>query len=337
MRRAAAVSGLLLVAALAGLSLPAGAAATGDRFAPQLFLRAARGYQIEVVNHGGAVALTVLRQHGRHGGVATTYVARGTATARHLQASFGSLGRISMRFQPAAARARLAPHGHCQGPGTLLVKRGVFVGELRFRGEGGYVSVHVHRARGQIAHLARRCQRHPRIHRRRLRFGRDLLRPSPIPALSPEVPFLAARWKGATASELFLAMKLHRKTAFIALTSNDAGRLSLFHVAVALASGRRFALDGALTAGHATPPAPFSGTGTYAAAADGTKTWDGPLAVNFPGAPGFGLTGAPLEPTVGTLPAVFALFLLKTAKAGDAVSLAAAEKPSLLSASTAGS
>ena len=116
------------------------------------------------------------------------------------------------------------------------------------------------------------------------------------------------------------------------MTSGNVGKVSRFHVALALGRRPAFALNGALTGGRVTPGRPFTGSAAYGAAPDGTRTWEGPLAVNFPGSPHFPLTGAPLETSVGTLPALFVLFLLKSAKAGDALSLAATEKPSLLTA-----
>jgi hypothetical protein len=330
-RRAATISCLALAVALAALA-PSAATAAGRTtiatrgFTPQLWLQAAHGYRLGVSAHHGAVTLTVSHENGGRGGTATTYVARGTATPNLLRASFGRFGRISMRFRPAAAKARLAPHGRCHGPGTLLVRRGVFVGRLRFRGEGGYLSVSAHRAKGRIFRLAHRCFHLP------TRRGRRLIRSSQGGRSDREITYLAAQWKGATASETFLALKLKRKVAFIAQTSGDAGRVSLFHVAFSLDRPRAFSLNGAFTSGHVTPGGPFTGAGTYSAAPDGTRSWDGPLAVNFPGSPRFRLTGPPLEPSVGTIPALFALFLLKSAKSGNALALAAAEKPSLLGA-----
>jgi hypothetical protein len=328
-RRAAAISILALATALAALSPVAATAADAGptaplRGTPELFLQAPGGYRIGVSERLGAVALTVVRKHGKHGAAATTYAARGTATPSLLQASFGRFGRISMRFRRSAAKPRLAPHGHCHGPGTLLVQRGVFVGRLRFRGEDGYVSVDVHRAGGRISHLATHCLRH--VH---LRHRRNLFRPSQGGSSEREVAYLAARSKAATASEAFVALKLKEKVAFIAMASDDAGKVSRFHVALALGRPRAFALNDALTGGRVTPGGPFAGSATYGAAPDGSSSWEGLLSVNFPGAPRFPLTGPPLQTSVGTLPALFVLFLLKHASAGDALALAATEKPSL--------
>jgi hypothetical protein len=61
-------------------------------------------------------------------------------------------------------------------------------------------------------------------------------------------------------------------------------------------SARAFSVDNALTRAQVKPPAPFHGTGTYRAASDGTKTWTGGLAINFPGAPRLPLTGPEFKP-----------------------------------------
>jgi hypothetical protein len=338
MRRAASVSLLAAAIALAALALaPAASAAGGGGslrgFSPRLSLRGPHGYRLTVSRRAHAVALTVVRGRTKRRAAATSYVARGTATPRLLRASLGSFGGVSMRFVPSTEKAKLGPHGHCEGPLTPLVRRGVFVGHLRFRGEGGYLSVDVHRAKGKDTRFSRRCLRqfirNHRGHHHRL----NLLRPAPGGGSSHEVTYLAAQWKGATASQTFLALALGKKTAFLATTSGDAGRISIYHLALALSSHRgAFSLNDALTGGRVDPGAPFNGSGSYGAAADGTRTWEGPLSVDFPGSPRFGLTGPLLEPSVGTLPALFALLLLKSAKAADPLALAAATaKPSLLS------
>lgn len=305
-----------------------GSSVTSSRFEPELTLHTSSGYRVTVSERRGAVALTVSRQHGKHSLTATSYLARGTATAARLQASFGRLGRISMRFRPSAAKARLVPGGRCHGIGTRLTRRGVFVGSFRFRGEGGYAAVHLHRAKGTISHLARSCLRRGHGHRRE-----RLIRPSQASAES-EIPFLAALWKGATASKTFIALKTKTKPLFLGTTSGDDGKVSIFRIVLAIGKAGEFRLDRTFTGARVSPGPPFSGAATYSAAPDGTKAWEGPLAVNFPGAPRLALTGPPLETTVGTIPPLLALFLLKAAKAGDALALAATEQPSLLATPT---
>lgn len=334
MRLAARLSAL--AGALALLAAPAAASAStiagpalgnganGFRFAPELTLDAPGGYRLTVTEREGAVALTVMRRHGKRRLTATSYVARGTATPGRLQASFGRFGRISMRFRPSAAKPRLEPGGHCHGFGTRLSRPGVFVGNLRFHGEGGYLSVRVHRAKGHISHLARRCLS------RRHSGRRTLIRSSGEG--TGEIPYLAAQLKTATTSKLFLALDVGKKALFLGQAANDAGRVSIFRIAAVLGPRSAFDIPDALTGARVSPGVPFRGAGSYAAAADGSATWDGSLSVAFPGVPHLSLTEGPLEAGVGTIPPLAALFLLKGSQSADPLALAALERPSLLAA-----
>jgi hypothetical protein len=330
---------LVLLAALGALSLPSPARATtasepaigsnfpSTRFKPELSLRTADGYRVTVAEREDAVALTVMRRRRKESLTATSYVARGTANAHRLQASFGRFGRISMRFHASRAAARLEPGGTCRGILSLLVRRGVFVGTLRFRGEDGYVSIDAHRVAGTISRFPRGCLHHSRHHRsphhrRYLLFGR-----ANASRNTAEVPYLAANWRGATAARSFVALKTP-SSVFLATSSEDAGRLSIFRLALEVEGAGDFRLSQALTQSSVSPARPFSGTATYRAAPDGSRTWEGSLAVDFPGTPRVPLTDPALQPQVGTIPPLFALFLLRDASSGDP--LAARTKPTLL-------
>ena len=68
-------------------------------FHPVCVLGANDGYRVGVSGNGSAVVLEVV--HGRSRAM-TAYVARGTVTPRRLEASFGSFGKVAMRFRPSA-------------------------------------------------------------------------------------------------------------------------------------------------------------------------------------------------------------------------------------------
>ena len=113
------------------------------------------GYTIAVVAFGQTVALSVSRKHGdRHGqsprrSSTTTYLAHGKVTPTTIQASFADRGRISVRFRPAGRKIRAGRHAGCSKSSDNVIGRfGLFVGALRFRGEGGYTSAQVHRMHG---------------------------------------------------------------------------------------------------------------------------------------------------------------------------------------------
>ncbi|HEX2392240.1 MAG TPA: hypothetical protein VHI77_04905 [Solirubrobacterales bacterium] len=332
MRRLASSWGLVAALALAAATPTSAAASTliepavggqlsQRHFEPEISLRRGR-YWVTVGARGAAVALTVVSRHASESAAASSYVAKGTATGKLVWADFGRFGRISLRFHATGPPPKLT-RARCHGHLTRAVRQGVFVGTLRFRGEDGYVAVDVHRVKGRISRLLR-CRRHHHGNRRRPLIG---VRTSPFG--NAELPFLAAQWKTATAAKTFVALKDTHSPFFVAMTVADAGLVSVYRVALALGHGPELRLNGALTAGRASPGSPFSGEATYSAGPDGSHAWEGSLAVSFPGAEE-PLTGAPLETAAGTLPPLTALFLLRHAERGDAISLAGLNRPSLL-------
>ncbi|HET6999018.1 MAG TPA: hypothetical protein VFI03_10550 [Solirubrobacterales bacterium] len=318
MRRRGTHLGLLVGATLALCAAPAAAAATpfevplrpsesvptqlralvGERIAPDnttnlsfhpaLSLTTANGYRIGVIGMGQALVVGVTRKGGRS---MTAYVARGTVTPRRLQASFGRYGRLAMRFRPSPNRTWQKPRRRCRGAGRFIDRRGVFVGSFRFRGEDSYVSVQAHRVPGQVSSVAPQCAKSGSSHRgqRASRSPRSELR-------LPEPTFLVAAWREGVSAASFGAIEWFGKTLFFASVERSEGGVAILRIAFEAASARAFDLDDALTFARVSPPAPFKGNGTYRAAPDGTTTWTGALAVNFPGAPRFPLTGPPFEP-----------------------------------------
>ena len=306
--------GLLLAFALASIVLPAGASASPSGFPfdylnevppqlraevpapmdpgrsqapflPVLVLKPHHGYRVGVVGIGSAVILEVVRQHGR---AITAYVARGTVTPGRLEASFGKFGEIAMRFRPSAGRSWEKPHRRCKGAGRFVNRQGVYVGNLRFAGEGGYISVHSHRAKGQVSSVAPQCLQGrfaPRSQGAGAPFGGGGL----------ELDALGASWRHGVSSTSLGTIALGGKALYFATTAQSQGGLAIFRFAFAAGPGRGFSVDNALTRAQIRPPAPFDGTGTYRAAPDGTKTWSGGLSVNFPGAPRLPLTGPQFE------------------------------------------
>jgi hypothetical protein len=238
-------------------------------------------YKLGVSTYGSGLFLGVWRG-GKKQRTMSAYLARGVAQPERLQATFGQFGKVSMRFRPSRNRP---PSKRCTFGRLLIKQHGLFVGSLGFRGEHGYVSVHVHRAKGAILRVGKRC------HVRR-RHGFD---PSEFEFLfaKPEAAMLAVSRQGVDSTAL-LAIAAKKKSAFLSVHEESRGKLAIVRVATALRPGRlRF--DETLTSGSLVPPPPFHGTGRYHAFPDGTYTWSGNLSVNFPGAPRFPLTGPSYE------------------------------------------
>ena len=231
---------------------------------------------------------------GRHARAATAYVARGTGTGNRIAAGFGKFGKVSMRFKESRRRSWAKPNRVCEGSGRFENRLGTFVGEFTFRGEGGYLSVQTRRAKGQVSEVAPRCRA---AAGRRAKLATH---PTQESFWGPERPYLLSDWRHGVSSARFAAVR-DKKTIFFASTEQAHGKFAIFRLALRTAtSPQALKVSNALTSARVSPPAPFSGIGSYRAAPDGTVSWTGPLTVNFPGAPHYPLTGPPFEASVGT-------------------------------------
>ena len=127
------------------------------RFRTGFVVEGPSNYKVGVSTFGGAVILEVWR--GRKGQRSSTaYLARGVATSERLQATFGKFGKVSMRFRESRNRTWFGKRRNCRGASRFVKRRGVFVGNLRFKGEDGYVSVRVKRAKGAVVTEAAKCR-----------------------------------------------------------------------------------------------------------------------------------------------------------------------------------
>jgi hypothetical protein len=242
---------------------------------PKLALKA-DGYDIGVIGAEEAVALVVSRDHA-----STAYVAKGTASGGRIDASFGKLGRVAVRFQPAPTRSRANPRRGCRGANRRLVRRGVFVGTIRFRGEDGYVSIDAKRAEGVVEGIAPRCAHHsasppPRGPAQQA----EGLAGDPLEEL--EASFVGASWRENVSSASVAGIGIFGSVLFFATTGESTGQLAKLRFASATSGERGLSFNDALTHARIAPPAPFAGTGVYKAAPDGKKTWSGSLAASFP-------------------------------------------------------
>jgi hypothetical protein len=235
-------------------------------------------HEVQVMTFGSAVILMVKHGKASKSFAATAYLARGVARPERLQATFGKFGKVSMRFRESRNRTWFGKRRSCRGKQRYVRRRGVFVGNFRFRGEDGYVSVRLHRAKGTIVEEARKCQRSR----------------GPIFAqASSHQSVLLAIARDGVDSTGFLTVAA-KQAVFFAAHEESRGKLAIIQLAMARGQGPLRANE-TLTAVRVSPPAPFHGTGRYRAAPDGTTTWSGNLSVNFPGTPRFPLTGPDYE------------------------------------------
>lgn len=254
---------------------------------PEFQLQAKGGYTVAVVGLGESVGVLVERGPGL---AASAYVVRGTATRGRLQANFGSFGKVSMRFKAAADPARPGPHRACHGRHRPLVRHGEYVGEFRFRGEDGYVTVNARRAKGTVRELAP-CVSTPSP----LRLAERAVQVPPSHGGS-EHAVLAAGWHHGISSAVFIAFEgKPGRNDYIVEAETSRGRIAILRAAILFGGAGKFSHDDALTSARIAPPPPFHGAGTYRAAPDGTKTWQGNLSVALPGVNRLPLTGPPFE------------------------------------------
>lgn len=276
-------------------------------FESRFDLKAQHGYTVSVVGEGDIVVVEVSRPlaHGKEDALekrlgskqsVTAYVARGTVTEHRIVASFGKFGKVDVRFQPTGQVVESAQRRRCRGADHFTSQLGVFVGGVRFSGEGRYVAVRSHRAKGRIrSPLHLKCSsRPPRS------FSSSLARPvREQPSFIPT--FLTAGWRHAVSSLELITFRIGKTTLFAAINEESMGSMARIRFALVTAPSKKsFAFNEALTGATITPPEPFHGKGTYRAASDGTTTWTGSLAVSFPGAPRLSLTGEAFKAALTT-------------------------------------
>jgi hypothetical protein len=282
------------------------------------------GYVISVVASRQTVALRVARSYGRGRrsgrALSTTYLAHGKATANSIKADFGARGQIALRFRPAAGSLRASKRAGCRRAGSFpIARRGFFVGELRFRGEGGYTSAQVHRVRGGSFNLAAllACLLGSGP------AGRDALLPSatlPIdlrpfgigahrlgsgasapgvqthPSDRPKRTVLVSSYKLPVSRTIFAAQTRGSGQArFLAFEAGSEGSIGIARLALASATKSTFTSDDSLSEAAVSPPAPFAGKAVFEHGPGETKSWTGSLAVSFLGEPHLPLVGSPFE------------------------------------------
>jgi len=233
----------------------------------------ADGYAVSVEGRGNQVSLTVTR-----GPSAASYLTRGNASPGGIRARLGRFGRIAVRFKPSGRVSRRKPPRGCDGKPSI-VRSGVFVGTIRFRGEDGYVSIDARRAKGRSTTLRRwRCGTR----------GRERAR---ISARLKRAGFEEAKLEATTPNDRvsFLASGLHVKDGpslifFAASTTERRGSVRIARFVFRISGkGRTFSFSRSPRAATVRPPKPFHGSAEFGADG-GTPSWTGNLSVSLPGA-----------------------------------------------------
>lgn len=246
---------------------------TSTHFSPasaSFSLRADSGYRISVERTRGRVSLYAV--HGRKSFFASTsYTVPAKASPRRIDARFGRFGRISVRLKTERMKKGKLEE-QCKGkPET--VRFGVFVGTIRFRGEGGYTSVAARRAEGQLSTGEKFKCVFPN-----LRPGSGLAAQQ-----SHQVaPSLTATQGRRRFLQVEASGGKQRSIIFSAGSSERRGRMSIFRDVFAEAAPASFVFASDLSSATVRPPLPFQGEASFQRASSG-PVWSGSLSVDFPG------------------------------------------------------
>ncbi len=288
--RLAMLASCAILACLAALPATAAAARTTAEFD----VRGSNGYIAFFSFSGDGASVHAIQASDPLVFLSAIYISEGHFASDRIRARFGSRGRVAVEFRPLGEAKRRLPPQRCEGR-PRVKQVGLFVGTIRFTGEGGYTKVDATRVIGAMRTTPRwKCKREKGSRRtrsstqRRLPFGLDpeTERFTVLDAESDDgrVSFdvIATRPRGRSGETIFGAGRLERRPS-----------LTILRSASAHGTDETFSFDEALTAASAAPPSPFSGTADFIRDAGGkvcvrfpcgASSWLGPLSVDFPGA-----------------------------------------------------
>lgn len=287
-----AVATTLAVAALPLLALPSGAAAKPGYFVvPESRLAIAdlagsNGYRITIAALGPRyVALVAIRR-----GSAVSYFVRAPFDGKRIDARFGKLGRVSVRFDPSGPLQREDQPGgsRCKG-GDSTSQSGRFVGTIRFRGERGFTTVRRSSVRTTVSHTARQvCKLPPEGKVTEPESEDKATSVSAVVRGNPEGPVFTAYSVPPEAGQQ------EEGPSFSASITDRRQSMIVSHGASASGGPGAFAVSplGTVPAtATVSPPSPFEGSATLTKTPGGATTWTGDLSVELPGRGTVALTG----------------------------------------------
>jgi hypothetical protein len=261
-----AVASLLLVA-----EASAGTQTFSSPPSSEFTLRASNGYRIVVERLRQEVSLLAIR-NGK-GFAFASYAVRGRASEHGIEANFGKLGRVSVRLRTEKIRRR-TPDKDCTGK-VATTRSGVFVGTIRFKGEGGYTTVDARRARGQASSGVRvTCPFSP--------FSRNHPAPASAGRRHPPELITVGPRRGFTARAPSDSTGLKR-VLFEGGAVEQRGRISIFRFASVMGGQASYAFADDLSTATVRPPSPFEGEATFQREGQGRTSWSGILSASLPG------------------------------------------------------
>lgn len=310
-----------LVAALVALAVPATAAAKAGYTVEEralhlkLALPASNGYSVSIQTEGHRKVVLAARK----GGGVAFYRTSGRVSRHGIEADFGELGRVSLRFRgerrplagplPPGLEALLEdlnlPRRECHGRQPVR-EVGEFRGTVEFDGENGFTRVRAGRAKGEVKRsYTRVCERFPgsaghRVEkpsgdfdpRASILYASDL---SPRRKVSFEAFGFEFEGPLKPLGELYVASAtvLERKEGMLVI-----------HRAVEIADERVKVSPPSKLPVRATVslPGPFEGSADYRKEPGVPATWEGSLAARLPGLGLVPLAGAEFSAVLCRVP-----------------------------------
>jgi hypothetical protein len=307
---------LAAVFALPTTGAVAKAAPTGSgQIVESMQLRGSNGYRFTVLDVSGrGITVTAERAISRRGGMVAEYaLPRSRPPSPDLDFRLGDEGRFDVHFVATRTKEGRPPPKGCTGePGA--VERGFFVGSIHFRGKRGFTQVDARRAPGIITRSG--TQHCPEG------GGKDgASRGSEVDTLGLGEPGgkVSRQQEEAEAATLRLiagdpsgtprfeaidfkgpaGFPESSSLSFLASDSSKEGDLTVTRAAVVLvASPASFSIpdpERPRDAATVEPPAPFSGSASFALVAPTKGEFSGDLAVELPGLGRLPLTGAGID------------------------------------------
>ena len=250
----------------------------------RFMVRGTKGFKLIISGTPISVRLIAIRR-----GEAVEYTTEsGYVNGSGIEANFGGLGRINVRFHPNGgytSRPLPGQLGKCHPLGQSSEQFGNFIGRIDFHGEDNFTKVRVRHAMGRAGPPELQC---PVSAAKSVKSPRRAQRP-PVTARFPDVLFVA----GARAfSGLYLlyhdalldwyltpprgtgvpfgaeTLELHRGMLIDRFVAVRGGKSSLM-------------IDRGAQTARIEPPPPFEGTSTLSECPE--PEWRGHLGVRFPG------------------------------------------------------
>jgi hypothetical protein len=237
----------------------------------------------------------------------TTYTVTGSASRNGIEADFGDLGHVSMRFHGRPETESDQGPVDCTGH-PAFKEVGVLRGRFRFRGEDGFAVVSTRQLRAFAIHSRRRvCHFKARsdaevdslgVNEGRAGGGSPLAAVPGSRARKPriEIDTLSVR-SSSNGRRLTLDVFETRPSLLpliVAAARERDGAVLVERAALSIPEHQSLEVSrpgaGPLS-GVFTPPKPFQGKATYTTRPGLAPSWEGDLRVSFPGAPRTMLTG----------------------------------------------